>query len=242
LRSWRYRLGHQKLSELGAALGVPADRSPGMHAVFFMFGLVPALRQILIDPEVSPRRGELRLAKVSTEWSGTVDAEADIVGTVATSKVGAGLEGAGSLTSSGDALCAFRIELTSATAVTAPLEPTSPGQVELPVDAGRALAFAAATWDLNPSYWDRDFAASIGLTGRVAPPGLAAAWLLHLAETDLVGPMKAWEVSFYRTPRVGETIAATFAPAPGGVSAIAATPEGPAVSALLVPGTGRGHE
>lgn len=240
--AWRYRLGHQKLVELGAAVGAPPDLVPGIHAAFFMFGFVPALRQVLTAPDVSPRRGDLALANVSAEWSGTVHGEADIEGTVTVSMNDDRLEARGSCSTAGSVFCTFGMALTSTRGTTPTSMPTSDTRVEIVIDAGRALAFAAATWDLNPAYWDRGFATAIGLDGPVAPPGLAAAWLVHLAESDLVGPMSAWELSFHRTPRVGETVAATFESGADGIWAHAATGEGVAVAGRFVPGSGGGHE
>jgi hypothetical protein len=79
----------------------------------------------------------------------------------------------------------------------------------LVVDAGRAVAFAAATRDLNPLYWNHGAAIAAGLPGTVSPPGLVAAWVLTEIER-LAGPLQSaeliWANALYPPARVAAAI------------------------------------
>ena len=110
------------------------------------------------------------------------------------------------------------------------------------VDPARTLAFSAATWDLNPAHWDREFAASVGLPGVVAPPGLAAAWLVELGERETGENFKRWDVTFQRSPLAGELLTAELLRDGDALVAVASTEGGPAVTARFEPGPPENHE
>jgi hypothetical protein len=212
LAGWRYELGPQKLRELSVALGQNPDRENVPAAAVFMYALQPALGAILVDPAVAGRRASLALTSVAARWheqpSVGVELEAEIE--VEVSPTGR-VVGRAACLSEGRSICEVEIALDDPSVEPGlPREPQE-GQARLRIDGARALAFAAATWDLAPVYWDRDFAAAVGLDGPIAPPGLVAAWLANLVETRAGRVLTELDVRFQRTPRVGEEAVAYLA-------------------------------
>ena len=204
-RGWRFELGRQKLRELSVALAHDFNGDGAPAAAMFMYGLVPALREMLVDPAVAGRRDELALASLYVRWNERPAVGSDIEGRVAVEHSDVSQTvGRATCTVAGRQLCELRIILGTPQREAAPRDAPNEVGARLRVDSARTLAFAAATWDLNPAYWDPGFAAAIGAGRPVAPPGLAGAWLMTLMEERMDRPLTAFELRFLRSPRVGE--------------------------------------
>ncbi|MEA2459965.1 MAG: N-terminal half of MaoC dehydratase [Actinomycetota bacterium] len=230
---WSYHLGPQKLIELGVALGRPfPERGMSPQATFFQFGLVPALRAVLRDRVVSSSRSEVALHHVAVTWARSPVVDDAIGGSVDVAEENGAFRAEGECTAAGSPLCTFSL-LLGPHEVAAPTVPENEPVARMTCDAARGLAFAAATWDLNPAYWSERFARAAGLSGLVVPPGLPAAWLVDLAEQGR-GPCSSMRIDFFRAARVGEVLSAYRSYPEGSLMAVANA--FPSVAATFVSG------
>lgn len=202
---WRYDLGHRKIFELRSALGLQAD-GPAPSSAVFAYAVVPGLARILTHPQVATSRRDLRLSRIETVFASELDMSGELA---CTSEVKLGpdvvaviscADGAGA-----KAVVTVHLSPDSTYEAPAPLEGTSPLDA-LGVDPARCMAFAAATWDLNPAYWDQALAESVGLGGPVAPPGLPFALAAEALERHWGRRSSAWDVRFDRAARPGDVL------------------------------------
>lgn len=201
---WRYDLGHRKIFELRSALGLTGE-GPAPSSSVFAYAVIPGITRVLTHPHVAAHRSDLALVRVEAAFASELDmqgfltcsldirVEEDVTAVVTASDP----RGASSVTT---------IHLAtvdpSAAEPSADLSPIA----EIRLDPARCVAFAAATWDLNPAYWDREFAELTDLGGLVAPPGLPFALIALLLEERAVSPLRAIDVRFTGVTRPGDLL------------------------------------
>lgn len=203
---WRYDLGHRKIFEFRSALGLPGD-GPAPSSAVFAYGVVPGIARALTHPQVAAHRDDLRLARVETVFASELDMRGELICT-ADLRIEDEVVAVVSCVDDRGARAVATIHLSSGDAGDSPSE-SGAGVAEvseLRIDPARCVAFAAATWDLNPAYWDRELAELAGLGGVVAPPGLPFALALDVIERGDGRPVSAVDVHFDRAARPGDVL------------------------------------
>lgn len=200
---WNYDLGDRKIFELRSALGLDAE-GPAPRGAVFAYAVTPALARILTHPHVAVTRDVLRISRLEVAFASEVDMRDQLDCSVDV-RVGNALAGVVSCIDRRGARVVATVHLDRDES------PPSRGfevedVVELRLDPARSIAFAAATWDLNPAYWDVPFAEVAGLGGLVAPPGLAVSLALEEIERRWGRPVSALDVRFERAGRPGDTL------------------------------------
>ncbi len=216
--TWTYEIGTEKVRELRSCLGMPDGATVPAGAVF-AYAIVPGITRALIDPRLAPRRADLRLVSLDLRWVSplhpndeldcSIEVDADGTATIEVHREGR-----------------RTVEAKLRLAGDTPEPPAMNGAIlgeRTVMDAGRAMAFAAATWDLNPAYWNVELARAAGLGGPVAPPGLALTWALETVRRSSGEPVSSATIGFGRTPRVGEEIAVRIAHSEKGADFVVAT-------------------
>lgn len=198
---WTYEIGAEKLREFRSALAIKesGEVPPGF---VFAYAVVPGLARILTHPYFAGRRDGLRLSGIAIRWDG-LPTKNEVV------DCSVSFEGDNPLiTCVGTGTVEVRVMLSHG-GVELPRIPSGPVLGErLIVDAGRALAFAAATWDLNPVYWNERFARAAGLDATVVPPGLPAAWVLQMIRRSSGARLERAELVFGHAARPGDELMA----------------------------------
>jgi hypothetical protein len=209
---WRFDLGHRKTFEFRSALGLSGE-GPAPSSAVFAYGIVPGLARTLMHPEIATQRDDLRLARVETVFASELDMSGLLTCAI---DVHAREEIA--------AVISCRDERGAGSIVTVHLSPDDHYEAPSPLagatelerfhtDPARCVAFAAATWDLNPAYWDRELAELAGFGGTVAPPGLPFALALKALEAEAKGPSSSVDVHFDRAARPGDLLVLNTVPA-----------------------------
>jgi acyl dehydratase len=185
----------------------PSDSTDVPAGAAAAFAVVPALERVLTHPQVAPRRAAVHLSRIAAEWTDhprpgeTVECRFEL--TVFERDVTATVEWDAERGASG------RVILNVGEGRTAPYTGRPPERVSvgrLEVDAARSLAFSAATWDLNPAYWDGDFARSAGLGGVVCPPALVPFWAARLLEDKWGRRLQSLDARLERPARPGDAL------------------------------------
>jgi acyl dehydratase len=203
--NWRYDLGSRKIFEFRSALGLDGE-GPAPAGAVFAYAIVPGLARMLTEPRVVAHRNELRMSRVEVVFSSALDMRGELVNAIEV-EVGDSVVGVISSRDPRGARAVATLHLTS----DLDYEPSIPVDEGRPVarlqlDPARCVAFAAATWDLNPSYWDRDFAEAAGLGDLVVPPGLPVALAVEELERASGRHSSALDVRFDRAARPGDRL------------------------------------
>jgi hypothetical protein len=198
---WRYDLGNRKIYEFRSALGLDAE-GPAPRGAVFAYAIVPALARMLTHPEVSSRRDEFRMSRLEVAFASELDMRGELICSIET-LVRDSIVGKISCRDVRGAQAVATLHLDDAIDPPAP-RPDLREVAELRFDRARCIAFAAATWDLNPAYWDREFAEAAGLRGLVTPPGLPVSLAMEEVERQSGRPVAAVDVAFERAGRPGE--------------------------------------
>lgn len=201
---WRYDLGHRKIFEFRSALGLPGE-GPAPSSAVFAYGIVPGIARALTHREVAAHRDVLRLERIEAVFASELDMRGELICS-SDLRIGDGVVAMISCADERDARAVVTIHLSSTDAVGGSALSTNIIVDELRIDPARCVAFAAATWDLNPAYWDRELAAAAGLGGLVAPPGLAVALALEAIEGRTHRSVVAMDVHFERAARPGDVL------------------------------------
>lgn len=202
---WRYALGHRKIFEFRSSLGLEGD-GPAPSSAVWAYGVVPGLARVLTHREIAGRRDDLRLVRVEAAFASELDMRGELVCAI---DISADDEVSSVISCVDDrgALAVVSLHLAPSTSPV-PMPPLGvpTGSEELRVDAGPCVAFAAATWDLNPAYWDRDLAQLAGLGGPIAPPGLPVALAVEAIERAAGRHLSSYDVHFDRAARPGDVL------------------------------------
>ena len=235
---WRYDLGHRKIYEFRSALGMPAE-GPAPSSAVFAYGIVPGLARVLTHPEVAAARDELHLARVESVFASELDMRGELACEIVV-RPATDVIAVIACEDERGARAVATIHLSAATsAAERSHRPTSAAfEEELHLDPARCVAFAAATWDLNPAYWDRELAEAAGLGGLVAPPGLPLALAWAALEERAGVPAAALDVDFHSAARPGERLQLRASGASGDVTFEVAGEGGPVLSGTAVLGHG----
>ena len=203
---WRYDLGHRKIFEFRSALGMPGE-GPAPSSAVFAYGIVPGLARVLTHSPVAAHRDELRLARVEAVFASELDMRGELLCEIDV-RLDEEVVAVISCVDDRGARAVATVHLSSDAdedgSAPSPVEAVIDG--DLPIDPARCVAFAAATWDLNPAYWDRELAEAAGLGGVVAPPGLPLALALGKLEESANRSVIATDVRFERAARPGEVV------------------------------------
>ena len=235
---WRYDLGHRKIYEFRSALGMSAE-GPAPSSAVFAYGIVPGLARVLTHPDVASGRDELHLARVETVFASELDMRGELVCEIdvaTTTDVVAVI----SCEDDRGARAVASIHLSSDIHTAEPRSPSTNDAFdeELHLDPARCVAFAAATWDLNPAYWDRELAEAAGLGGLVAPPGLPLALALNVLEERAGKPAAAVDADFHSAARPGQRLQLRASGPSGDTTFEVAGAGGPVLSGTAVLGHG----
>jgi acyl dehydratase len=238
---WRYDLGHRKIYEFRSALGMPAE-GPAPSSAVFAYGIVPGLARILTHPDVAAGRDELRLARVETVFASELDMRGELACEI---DIRTAKDVVAVIACEDDrgarAVATIHLRRSDANEEgRGPSHPTSSVsyEEELHVDPARCVAFAAATWDLNPAYWDRELAEAADLGGLVAPPGLPLALAWATFEERAGRPSAAIDVYFHSAARPGERLHLRASGSSRDVTFEVAGTDGPVLSGNAVLGHG----
>jgi acyl dehydratase len=214
--NWRYDLGSRKIFELRSSLGLSGD-GPAPPSSVFAYAVVPGLARMLTHPAVAALRSELRMSRLEVVFASEldlrgelrcsidVDVSSAVVGTIASSDQ-----------RGGRAVATLHLTTDDDHVNLAPLEGPS-ATVHTSANPARAIAFSAATWDLNPAYWDEDFATRVGMGGVVVPPGLSLALSLEAIRAAEGKEVDSYDVIFERAARPGDELEIRFRRDHGGV-------------------------
>jgi acyl dehydratase len=197
--SWEYELCREKLREFRSALAITesGEVPPGF---VFAYAVVPALYRALPHPELKDHRARLRLASIDVSWNQPIAPGDRLSGTL------------GTIDRSGvSAICTVEAGFEPAVEVRlgfidAPDVSVEPGPVlgeRITADAGRSVAFAAATWDLNPAYYNERFASASGLDVTIVPPGLPVSWVLQMIRRSSGSRLTHAQIGFGPAARTG---------------------------------------
>ena len=222
---WRYDLGQRKIFELRSSLGLSGE-GPAPSSAVFAYGVVPGLARVLTHPEVAAHRTDLRLARVETVFASELDMRDSLICAIDVG-VGRSVVATISCEDTYGASAVATVHLTPDADYSPPEPLTSPDvSHQLHIDPARCVAFAAATWDLNPAYWDRELAEAVGLGGPVAPPGLPFALAIEALERNCGRHAAAVDVYFDRTARPGDVLDLRYKGGPRDLSFEAESSEG----------------
>ena len=204
---WRYDLGDQKISELRSALGLTPE-GPAPRGAVFAYAVVPALARMLTHPEVAAHRDSVRMSRLEVVFASELDMRNTLT---------CGIEVHVRDAIAGVVSCTDLLGARAVSTLHLDLEDTAPPaaeasdrQVTLSLDPARSVAFAAATWDLNPAYWDAPFAEAAGLGSVVCPPGLAVALSIEAIEAATSSALAAIDVRFEHAARPGDELTLSF--------------------------------
>jgi acyl dehydratase len=198
---WEYELGREKIREFRSSLAITesGEVPPGF---VFAYAVVPGLARALVDPGIANERAGLRLASLEVAWTSTPLAGSLLRGRL----LSVDSHGATIRCLDGEELV---VDVRLGFSETDEVPDPEPGPVlgeRITADAGRSLAFAAATWDLNPAYWNERFVAAAGLDATVVPPGLGASWVLQMIRRSSGRPLREAKISFGSAPRTGDEL------------------------------------
>jgi acyl dehydratase len=201
---WRYDLGQRKILEFRSALGLPAE-GPAPSSAVFAYGIVPGIARALVHPPVATHRDALRLARVEAVFASELDLYGELICAIDL-KVADHVVAVMSCVDGRGARAVATIHLRSDDEYPTGDEVPGDDVEELTIDPGRCVAFGAATWDLNPAYWDKELAEAANLGGLVAPPGLPFALTLESLERRAGFRASAVDVHFHRAARPGDRL------------------------------------
>ncbi len=212
--AWEYELCREKLREFRSALAITesGEVPPGF---VFAYAVVPTLYRALTHPELKDQRARLRLATLSVRWNAQVAAGDKLSGSLASIDASAATS---VCTAAGGAEPTVEIRLGFADGLEATVEPGPILGERITADAGRSIAFAAATWDLNPAYYNERFASAAGLDGTVVPPGLPASWVLQMIRRSSGSRLVAAHVGFGPAARTGAELVGRVSQSSGSAS------------------------
>lgn len=199
---WRYDLGDRKIQEFRSSLGLPPE-GPAPRGAVFAYAVVPALARMLTHPRVAASRDSVHMSRLELAFASELDMRDLLVCTIDV-QVRDSITGIVSCTDRLGARAVATLHLDAEGGP--PPSDTFLDAAELSLDPARSVAFAAATWDLNPAYWDEEFARVARLGGVVCPPGLPVALSIERLERSTGHALAAVDVHFVHAARPGEVL------------------------------------